>query len=511
MIVSPSSSDTKPHVVVVGAGPGGLTSAMLLASRGFKVSVFEKRDQVGGRNGELKLGPYSFDIGPTFLMMKFLLDEVFEESGLSSTEYMEFVRLDPMYRLQFPDVTLEPGNDPDATAAQIARAFPGNEDGYHKFLEKEQVRFAKMLPCLQTPYSSIFKMLSPDLLKALPHLSLGRSLFNEMGRYFGPEELRLAFTFQSKYLGMSPWECPAAFAILSYLEHAFGVFHVMGGLNRISQGLARAATELGAEIHLETPVRQVMIEGRSVKGVELENGEKVTCDDVVINADFAQAMTTLVPPDALRKYTGDRIERMRYSCSTFMLYLGLDTLYDMPHHTVLFAKNYRRNIEDIFQNYRLPEDFSLYVRNASITDPELAPEGHSAVYVLVPVPNLKADLDWAREAPVFRERVLKTIQDRTDMKDLTSHIREERVYTPDDWLHEHDVYRGATFNLAHTIGQMLYFRPRNRFEEFDHCYLAGGGTHPGSGLPTIIESGRIAANLISRAHSVSFLSMNVKA
>ncbi len=500
---------SEKHVAIVGAGPGGLTAAMLLAARGFRVTVLEAKDRVGGRNAELRVGPYLFDVGPTFLMMKFLLDEVFEESGLRSEDFMSFRRLEPMYRLQFDDVRLEPTTDGAEMKRRLAAAFPGQERGYDAYMRREGIRFKRMLPCLQKHYSTAATMLSPDLLKALPVLSVGRSLYSVLGNYFEPEKLRLAFTFQSKYLGMSPWECPGAFAILSYVEHAFGVYHVMGGLSRISQGLAEAAARCGAALRLNAPVRRVLLNRRAAVGVELQSGERILADEVVVNADFGHAMTRLFPAAALRKYSPPQLERRRFSCSTFMLYLGLDRIYPLPHHAVFFARDYRGNIGDIFSGGRLSADCSFYIRNASITDPHLAPEGHSAVYVLVPVPNRFAPVDWASERGPFRARILRALAERAGMEDIESHIRAEEVITPLDWEERYAVYKGATFNLAHTLGQMLYLRPRNKFEEFDRCYLVGGGTHPGSGLPTIFESGRIAANLISTRHGVRYVSKNV--
>jgi len=180
-----------------------------------------------------------------------------------------------------------------------------------------------------------------------------------------------------------------------------------------------------------------------------------------------------------------------------MLYLGLDKLYDSPHHRIVFAKDYRRNVSEVFGGGRLSDDFSVYIHNPSATDPTLAPEGQSAVYVLVPAPNLRADVDWAVEGPRLREQVLDAMETRAGMSDLRRHIVAEKMVTPRNWDDDFNVHIGATFNLAHNFGQLLYFRPRNRFEELDQCYLVGGGTHPGSGLPTIYESGRISANLLT--------------
>lgn len=497
-------------VIVVGAGPGGLTAAMLLAARGFDVSVYEKAGRVGGRNAPIVRNGYTFDTGPTFLMMKFILDQVFEEAGRRLEDYVDCVRLEPMYRLQFRDLRLEPTTDREAMIAALEASFPGSGEGYRKFMQNEQVRFDRMYPCLQKDYSTLGKYLSRDVLRALPKLSLGKSLMDVLKEYFDDERLRLSFTFQAKYLGMSAWDCPGAFAILPFVEHAFGVWHVMGGLSEISVAMADVCRELGVRIHLETPVKRLALAGRRVAGVELEDGRVRLADETVLNADFGYAMKNLFPAGALKKYTPENIDRREFSCSTFMLYLGLDKVYDLPHHTIFFADDYRRNVGEIFTNKTLSGDLSFYVRNASVTDPALAPPGHSAVYVLVPVPNLSAGVDWDAEAGAFRNRVIAALTGRAGMENLEAHIREEIVFTPKTWQ-SMNIHLGATFNLAHSLGQMLYFRPHNKFEEFDSCYLVGGGTHPGSGLPTIYESGRIAANLISRRHGIEFESANTLA
>ena len=232
-------------------------------------------------------------------------------------------------------------------------------------------------------------------------------------------------------------------------------------------------------------------------------------DETVLNADFGYAMKNLVPPGVLKRYTPEKVDSKEYSCSTFMLYLGVDKIYDLPHHTIFFAGDYKKNIEDVFKNKVLSEDISFYVRNASINDPTLAPEGHSALYVLVPVPNCTADIDWLENTDEFKERVISAMEKRAEMSDIREHIREEIVYTPKTWM-DTNIQFGATFNLAHSLNQMMHLRPRNKFEDLGNCYLVGGGTHPGSGLPTIYESGRIAANMISKRHGAVFISKNTQ-
>ena len=268
----------KTRIGVVGAGPGGLTAAMILAHRGLDVTVFEQNDYVGGRNSTLKLGDYRFDLGPTFLMMGFILEEVFDEAGKRASDYLELVKLEPMYRLQFDDFALYPTTDPEKMREEIRTHFPGSEDGLEKFMAREGKRFAKMLPCLQKDYSTAGSMVSGPLLKALPYLSMHRKLFGVLGDYFEPEKLRLSFTFQSKYLGMSPWTCPAAFGILSYIEHAFGVYHTIGGLSRISETMADVVRENGGRILTSSPVKEVVVKDGAARGVVLQSGERYEMD-----------------------------------------------------------------------------------------------------------------------------------------------------------------------------------------------------------------------------------------
>lgn len=494
----------RKSIAIVGAGPGGLATAMLLAQRGLRVQVFEKQHVLGGRNAEVRLGEYRFDLGPTFLMMKFLLDELFTEGGRRSSDYLNFKRLDPMYALNFPDKTMLVRSEPEAMKAEIEKYFPGESANLERFFARESARFKKLYPCLQRPYGSLASLISPTLLAAAPHIAAGRSLYGVLGDYFKSEELRLAFTFQSKYLGMSPWDCPGLFTMIPYTEHAHGIYHVMGGLSRIPQAFAEVAREEGAEIHTSTPVARVLVEGRRTVGVELADGAKVYSDDVVLNADFGHAISTLFDPKDLGRYHPEKMRKRKFSCSTFMMYLGLNRTYDTQHHTIVFARDYRGNIGAISRGEESFEDISLYVRNAVVTDPQGAPPGHSALYILVPVANNRTAIEWPLYKQQLRESVLRTLRERTPFGDITPHIQKELIVTPEDWEKKYSVFLGATFNMAHSWDQMLSLRPHNAFEQFSNCYLVGGGTHPGSGLPTIFESARISANLICQKYEIPY-------
>lgn len=484
-------------IIIIGAGPGGLTSGMLLAHRGYDVTILEKASVVGGRNAPLHSGGYTFDTGPTFLHQKFTLDEVFAETGRKPEDYMEFVKLDPMTTLTWGDISLETSCNQDQMLRNIEKAFPGESANYERFMNDHAKKLQAIFPCLLRPYHKLSKFLSGNLIKALPYVATSKSVMDVLSEYFDDERLKLAFTFQAKYLGMSPWNCPALFSILAYIEYAHGIYHVQGGLSNISEGMAKVVTEEGGTIRLNSEVTEIKYKGKKAATVTLASGEVMECDDLVINADYAQARHMIFGE---RNESKDDQAKKKYSCSTFMLYLGLDKIYqDEPHHHVVFADDYHQNLRDIQGEEVISDDMSVYIRNSSVTDPTVAPPGHSQLYILVPTINCRNGHDWDKTVTEYKEKILSRIIEKTGMKDLREHIVEERIITPQGWEGA-DIFLGATFNLSHTLDQMLYLRPRNRMQGFENIYLVGGGTHPGSGLPTIYESARISSNLICESY-----------
>lgn len=483
------------QIIIVGAGPGGLASALLLASAGARVKIFERLPVVGGRTSTIEADGYKFDLGPTFFLYPRVLDEILHAAGTGLREEVELVRLDPQYRILFGA-----GGQIDASAnlkrmeEQIAALAPGDAPGFRRFLLENRTKLDRMQPCLENPFLGWKDVLNPRLLKMLPMLHPLESVDAYLKRFFKDDRVRLAFCFQSKYLGMSPFRCPSLFSILSFLEYEYGVWHPMGGCGQISRAMASVAQRLGVEIQLEEPVEEILFAGRRAVGVRTRDATHHG-DAVVVNADFARAMQRLVPNHLRRRWTDERLARKKFSCSTFMMYLGIEGRYDLPHHSIYIAEDYERNLADIEDRHVLSDQPSFYVQNPCVTDPSLAKPGHSSLYVLAPVTHQHDNVDWARERARFRELVLRRIT-RAGYTDLEPRIRYERVITPADWDSRYEIYRGATFNLAHGLDQMLHLRPKNRFDEFDRLYLVGGGTHPGSGLPVIFESARISSRLL---------------
>jgi len=294
---------------------------------------------------------------------------------------------------------------------------------------------------------------------------------------------------------MSPFQCPSLFSILSFLEYEHGIWHPAGGCNSITLNMARVARELGVQIQLDSPVKEILFAGRRAVGVRTAQGEQ-RADAVMLNADFASAITKLVPNSLRRRWSDTKVAGKNFSCSTFMLYLGIEGKFDhLAHHNIYVAKDYRRNLDEIEHLHTLSADPSFYVANPVRTDTTMAPPGHSALYVLVPVTHQHPNVDWNTERARYRGVALRQLE-KLGITDIEKRIRFERVVTPADWENKQSIYRGATFNLAHSFSQMLHLRPQNRFEEFDRMYLVGGGTHPGSGLPVIFESARISSKLL---------------
>ena len=491
------SGTSTPSVAIIGAGPGGLASALLLAKSGVDVTVFERSNAVGGRNKVFERDGFKFDLGPTFFHYPEVIEDIFKAIGKDAHEELNLHRLDMNYRLIFGQGgVLDCTSDLDEMTERI-RALSGdsNANAFRRYVVDNRLKLTKSKACLQEPWYGPTDLLSKRAMRVAGVLRPQRSVAGDLMKLFDDDRLMLAMSFQTKYLGMSPFNCPSLFTMLAFLEYEYGIFHPMGGLGSVSERMASIAKDLGVTFRMNEAVESVIMDGKTIKGVRTAEGE-FYADKVVMNADFANGMTQLFPDKVRKKWSNKKLDKKKYSCSTFMIYLGIDKVYeDLPHHQIYASEDYVGNLEDIEKHHRLSwDDPSVYVQNACVTDPGLAPEGCSTVYVLVPVSHQTENIDWSKESSKFRERILDQIESKLGYENIRDHIVTEMSMTPDDWG-DH-CYRGAVFNLAHGLDQMLWRRPRNKFEDVKNMYLVGGGTHPGSGLPVIFESARISSKLV---------------
>jgi len=500
-LASPGLRANRPRISVIGAGPGGLAIAMILAARGARVTVHEKDEVVGGRTRTLRTKEgFKFDLGPTFFLYPRILQEIFQSVGTRLEDEVPLIQLDPLYRLVFENAAyLDATADEARMEAEIAKICPADAAGFRPFVEENRRKLAAFRPVLEKPFPNKRRFLHPEVLKSIPLLRPHTTVDQDLSRHFSDPRVRLAFSFQTKYLGMSPFRCPSLFTILSFLEYECGVWHPVGGCGAVSDAMARVAGNMGVEFRMNEAVEAIAYEGKRAVGVE-SGGRRTDADAVVINADFAHTIPKLVPNGMRKQWPDKRIDRAQYSCSTFMLYLGIEGTLPLQHHTVLLSEDYRKNIRQI-ETGEMPDVPSLYAQYASATDPTMAPPGHSTLYVLVPVPNMRDaqehGFDWSTETPRIRKLAFERLKE-IGLTDLEPRIRYERLVTPVDWRDSYNVGFGATFNLSHDLSHMLCFRPRNRFSEIDGLYLVGGGTHPGSGLPVIYEGARITAGLMGK-------------
>ena len=482
-------------LLIVGAGPGGLASALLLAHSGLKVRVIEKTPFIGGRTRIVEHDGFKFDRGPTFFHYPVVIEEIFQAIGRDAHEELGLIPLDPSYRLVFGK-----GGSIDATCdleamTERVRELSGDKDaeGFKRYITENRRKLNRSRGCLQTPWRGPSDLLSKRAFSAATVLKPWASVASDLKRLFDDERVRLAMSFQTKYLGMSPFHAPSLFTILAFLEYEHGIFHAKGGLGSITARMGEIAREMGVMFELETEVDEVILEGKTVKGLRTKNVDYMA-EKVIMNADFGHAMTTMIPNQKRKKWSDEKLQQKSYSCSTFMLYLGVDKLYDEPHHQIYASADYENSLKNI-DNHKIPwNDPSIYVQNACVTDPSMAPDGQSTLYVLVPVPNTDPSIVWEGEKEEYSELIIDQMA-HLGFTNLREHLVSKTIVTPDDWGAS-DIYRGAVFSLAHGLDQMLWRRPHNRFEELNGLYLVGGGTHPGSGLPTIFESARISSKLV---------------
>ena len=497
--VESTSRDTAVNsdqdVLIVGAGPGGLASALLLAHSGLNVRVVEKTPYIGGRTRIVEHDGFKFDNGPTFFHFPEVIEEIFQAIGRDAHEELGLIPLDPSYRLVFgKGGAIDATCDLDAMTERV-RELSGEKDaeGFKRYITENRMKLDRSRGCLQSPWKGASDLLSRRAMSAATVLRPWASVASDLERLFDDERVRLAMSFQTKYLGMSPFHAPSLFTILAFLEYEHGIFHAKGGLGSITTRMGEIAKEMGVKFELETEVEEVIIDGKTVKGIRTKDVDYMA-DKVIMNADFAHAMTTMIPNQKRKKWSNEKLQKKSYSCSTFMLYLGVDKLYDEPHHQIYASSDYENSLKDI-DNHKIPwNDPSIYVQNACITDPSMAPEGQSTLYVLVPVPNTDPSIVWDDVKEEYAELILDQMS-HLGFTNLRDHLVSKTIVTPDDWGAS-NIYRGAVFNLAHGLDQMLWRRPQNRFEELNGLYLVGGGTHPGSGLPTIFESARISSKLV---------------
>jgi phytoene desaturase len=488
---------TGKTAVVVGAGFGGLASAIRLAARGVRTTVVDRLDIAGGRAAEFirhaNGKTFRYDAGPTVLTAPILFEELFALLGERLEDHVELLPVKPWYQMQFADGShLDYGGTTQQIQAEIARFSAADAAAYPAYLAHSKKLFEKGYEELGTqPFLNWRSM--ARALPAMARLRADRSVYAVTARYFEHEHIRRAFSIQPLLVGGNPFDTTSIYSLIHYLERKWGVWFVRGGMARLVDALVALAMRHGVEFVWNAEVAAIETENGLARRVRLRNGRAFSADSVVCNADPGYVLTHLLAGSHRQV---DAIQKKQYSMSLFVWYFSTDITYpDVAHHTILFGHTYREVLRKIFDTLELPEDLSIYLHRPSATDPDCAPPGHDSFYALVPVPNLRSDIDWAVVAARFKEALQATLAQRT-LPGLGQHIVDEFHVTPEYFSKELLSPWGAGFSITPTLLQSAGFRFPNRSATVSNLYFAGAGTHPGAGVPGVVTSAKVVERLM---------------
>lgn len=487
----------KKRVAIIGAGVGGLTTAVYLAQKGFNVEVFEKNGTAGGRCGQYTREGHRFDLGATMLLMPKVYHEIFGSLGISLEEEKDIIPLKDLYTIYFDDGTSLPfTRDKERMDAILEKIEPGSSVMADRYVKTGYGIYREgMEKLVGRNFFHLFQMINFSNIGLLFRLKVFNSNWNYAKKYFRHQHLRMAYTFQNIYVGQSPFDAPALFSMVPAAELTEGSFFPKGGMYLIVEKLMEKAAELGIGVYFNSPVSSVIVNRNRSEGVILEDGREIKADMVVANADLPYVYRNLLPD----KKESRRLDKMNYSCSAICFHWALDKRYpQLGHHSVFLSDNFKDGLEKIMVQKSVGDNPSFYVHAPSNTDPGAAPPGEESLSVVVAAGHIDGAKfqDWE----VLKVRTRKGVIDRLKqfgLTDIEDHIKFEMCHTPESWLTACNITKGSVFgSLGHNIMQMGWFRPHNRHDRYQNLYFAGGSTHPGNGIPNVLMSAKLVAERI---------------
>jgi phytoene desaturase len=484
-------------VVVIGAGFGGLASALRCAARGAQVTVLDRLPGPGGRGREFVRTTngltFRYDAGPTVLTAPQLFEELFELFGEKLSEHVELIPVTPWYQMRFADGTrLDYGGSTESIQREIAKFSMADAEAYPDFLAHSQKLFEKGYVELGAqPFLGAMSMLKA--LPAMIALRADRSVYSATARFFKDERVRRAFSIQPLLVGGNPFDTTSIYSLIHYLERKWGVWFPRGGMARLVDALVALGRRHGVDFQFDAGVDGIKAEGGLVTGVKLQGGRHIAANAIVSNADAGYTLAHLLPSAYRRP---NAITGKQYSMGLFVWYFSTNRKYeDVPHHTILFGDSYRGVLNQIFESLELTEDLSIYLHRPTATDAHYAPVDHDSFYALVPVPNLAADINWKTRAEPFKSLLLATLERRL-LPGLADCIIDEHVVTPSYFADELLAPLGSGFSITPKLTQSAGFRFPNRSPKFSNLYFAGAGTHPGAGVPGVVTSAKVVERLM---------------
>jgi phytoene desaturase len=491
------SEPGRDRAIVIGGGFGGLATAIRLQAAGHAVTLVEARERLGGRAYQLKENGFTFDMGPSLITAPHLLEDLWKSAGRSLEEDVTLLPLSPFYRIYFRDGRyFDYWGTPAEDEAEIAKFEPRDVKGYRAFLADTKRIYERAFADLaDQPFLTLSGFLGvvPELVR----FGAQRSVYSFVSHYFRNPQLRMVFSFHPLFIGGNPFRASAIYSIVPYLERLGGVHFTPGGMYSLVEAMEGLFRSLGGQVRCGMPVEQILLHERRTTGVRLEDGTALQADLVIANSDVATTYLNLLPASSRQRTAARRLTSYHYSMSCFLLYLGINRNYaHLRHHTIIMPDHYQKLIHDIFDGQGIPDDLALYLHIPTKTDPSMAPPGSESLYVLAPVPNLAHGIDWEKEAPAFRDKIIHFLEQDAGLDGLEASIVTEHSFTPLDFASELRSYLGAAFSIEPTLFQSAYLRPHNRSNDIDGLYFVGAGTHPGAGIPGVLLSANITSRLV---------------
>jgi len=488
---------SKKEVIIIGAGIGGITTSIYLAQKGYSVRIFEKNQFAGGRCSAMTIDGHRFDTGATLLMMRDVYESTYKNIDKKLNEELELIRIDPIYRIFFPNgKDLKFTSDLARMREQLESFETGSFERYIKYMDVGMKAYSiGMKHIINRNYSHFLQFFNLKNLWVLHQVKALQNHYRYTGKYFKHPLLRAAFTFQNIYVGQNPYKASAVFSMLPFLELTEGVWFPKGGMSQVTQNLLDIAIKEGVKIDYNSAVQEIKLNGRKAEAVILEDGKYYGADIIVNNSDLPYAYTELIDDARMKR----KMKRMKYACSAIVFHWAMDRTFEqLEQHNVFVAKNLKQGLKAIFEGGEMPDDFSFYIHSPAKSDKTVAPEGQDSVSIIVPVAhmNLQDYDDMEGLKAKLKHLIFKRLK-KEGIPDFESHIKFEKVFTQESWKDIFNLYNGATFgSLSHNLFQMGYMRPHNQHRKYKNLYFVGGSTHPGNGAPMALISARLTSEKI---------------
>ena len=481
-------------IIIIGSGFGGLASAIRLRAKGYDVTLLEKHPDLGGRARVFRKGNFIFDGGPTVITAPYLLEELFLLFNKNISDYVKIVPLDLWYRFVFSNgQTFDYSGDENSMKREVRKFSEKDFDGYNNLVNFTEKIFNKGFSDLSDkPFNDVGFMIKqiPSLLR----LKSYKSVYKLVSNYISSEKLRRVFSMHPLLVGGNPFTTTSIYTLILFLEKKWGIHYSMGGTGNVVKALEQLMIEENIKILKSAEVTEIVSDNNKVKGVKINNSEMIECDYIVCNSDPPNVYKNLIKSNNYNFFFKQKMQRMDYSMGLFVYYFGSKKQYkDVAHHTIFFGNTYEKHLEKIFEEKILSEDISYYLHRPSATDPNMAPDGQDAFYVLVPVPNNLSNIDWSYEGEKFKDLILDRM-DKSVLPGIKKNVICDFYLTPDYFEKDLATLHGSGFSIQPKFSQSAYFRFHNKSEVFKNLYFVGAGTHPGAGMPGVLSSAKVLDN-----------------